>query len=118
MNVAELSDMIGLPPELFNRYPHQLSGGQCQRITIARALARNQKVLILDEATSALDAKTEHVIMENIKARKLTAVIVAHRLSTVRDCDCILVLDNGKISLIVQMQGKSLSMWLVKRLLA
>ena len=74
------------------------SGGQCQRITITRALARNPKVLILDEATSALDAKTEHVIMENIKARKLTAVIVAHRLSTVRDCDCILVLDNGKIA--------------------
>ena len=74
------------------------SGGQCQRITIARALARNPKVLILDEATSVLDAKTEHVIMENIKARKLTAVIVAHRLSTVRDCDCILVLDNGKIA--------------------
>ena len=74
------------------------SGGQCQRITIARALVRSPKVLILDEATSALDAKTEHVIMENIKARKLTAVIVAHRLSTVRDCDCILVLDNGKIA--------------------
>ena len=54
-------------------------------------------MLILDEATSALDAVTEHRIMENIKARGITTIIVAHRLSTVRDCDRIIVLSGGKI---------------------
>ena len=75
-----------------------LSGGQRQRIQIARALARNPKVIIMDEATSALDALTEERIMRAIKARGASLVIIAHRLSTVRDCDCIIVLNDGSVA--------------------
>ena len=98
---AEIIDVVhGLPEGLdtpLNEGGRNLSGGQRQRLELARALVCNPSILILDEATSALDAETERKLIANLTRRGCTQVIVAHRLSTIRDADLILVMDQGKV---------------------
>ncbi|MBQ3337270.1 MAG: ATP-binding cassette domain-containing protein, partial [Selenomonadaceae bacterium] len=74
-----------------------ISGGQRQRILIARALVTKPAILIFDEATSALDNRTQAIVTNSLDKLNATRIIVAHRLSTIRNCDRILVMDAGRI---------------------
>ena len=100
-NDAQIRSDIVSRPEGFKtkiiKGGQNFSGGQCQRMEIATALAKEPAILIMDEATSALDPKTEDEVMSAIRMIGPTQIIVAHRLSTIRDCDEIIVLDQGKI---------------------
>ncbi len=106
MNVIRLSNLEGflekLPQgldTLLNDYGSNISGGEKQRIGIARSLITSPKILVLDEATSALDAQTEFTVQENIQLEQLnlTTITVAHRISTIKHCNLIVYLENGKI---------------------
>ena len=106
LDYIELSSQLTVPEnlqDLVNQYQTyigergiRLSGGQRQRIGIARALYKQANVLILDEATSALDSKTEESVIKSIKAFSddITVLMIAHRVTTLRDCDYIVEIDD------------------------
>lgn len=100
--VKELLEQCGLDEEFAGRYPHEVSGGQCQRAAIARALAIEPKVLICDEATSSLDVTIQKQIMELLEDLKdthgLSFIFICHNLALVQSfCDKVLVLSEGKV---------------------
>lgn len=98
----ELLSMVELDPEFASRYPHEVSGGQCQRAAIARALAPDPELIICDEATSALDVTVQAQIVELLrklqKERRLSLLLICHDLALVQAlCGRVLVMDQGKI---------------------
>ena len=100
--VEKLLEKCGMDKEYADRYPHQVSGGQCQRAAIARALAVGPEILICDEATSALDVTVQKQILELLKELKekeeLSFVFICHDLALVQEfCDRVLVLYQGKV---------------------
>ena len=123
---AEAMDFIEALPEkwdtLIGEGGHRLSGGQRQRIAIARAVLKDAPLLLLDEATSAVDYETEAALQRSIESvtKGRTAVIIAHRLSTVRKADRIIVLDKGCVvedgshEILVEQGGIYARLWAVQ----
>tara|TARA_A100001388_G_C28643742_1_gene438400 strand:- start:427 stop:870 length:444 start_codon:yes stop_codon:yes gene_type:complete len=106
-NLAKISDYVESLPYGYETIVGEgggnLSGGQLQRIALARALYRNPKVLIFDEITSALDKKTEEEVLSSIQSldEKITIIMIAHSKSTLRNCDRVIEIENGKIKKIL-----------------
>lgn len=100
--VEKLLERCGLDKEYADRYPHQVSGGQCQRAAIARALAVNPKVIICDEATSALDVTVQRCVMDLLQnlqeSKKLSYVFICHNLALVQQfCGRVIVMKDGRV---------------------
>jgi ATP-binding cassette subfamily B protein len=129
LEAAKLAEVVDFVEELPNQWAtlvgeggHRLSGGQRQRLAIARAVLKDAPLLILDEATSAVDNETEAALQRSINkiTQDRTAVIIAHRLSTVRNADRILVVENGGIredgshDELIEIDGTYSRMWAVQ----
>ncbi len=102
MKAGQLLELCGLEKEYAARYPHEVSGGQCQRAAIARAIAIDPRLLILDEATSALDVTIQKEILELLDKlkteRNMTYLFICHDIALVQQfCDRVLVMHQGKI---------------------
>ena len=102
VKVGQLLELCGLEKEYAARYPHEVSGGQCQRAAIARAIAIDPRLLILDEATSALDVTIQKEILELLDKlkteRNMTYLFICHDIALVQQfCDRVLVMHQGKI---------------------
>lgn len=102
VDAGALSAMVNLPPELMNRYPRQLSGGQCQRFAIARAMAVQPDILLCDEITSALDVSSQAQILSLLlklcREKHTSAIFVSHDLAAIRCiCDRVMVMREGVV---------------------
>ena len=102
IHAAELAGLVGLPPELMDRYPRQLSGGQCQRMAIARAMAVEPEILLCDEITSALDVSTQAQILRLLAdichEKHTSAIFVSHDLAVIRClCDRVMIMRGGAL---------------------